>query len=374
VPVATLLGRFLRLALALLPGALAGLFILMSARNVEEMTFALLAASVALSLAGVAQVALLLRDADRLSRRDAETRRMALALTACMKSLAGRLGALEATTSPGEGLPPGFMAPAANWAAPVAAPVPAPVPHLLERRLLTLPQRRLAGVEIAAGDAGGGDEVALACRLLSAEGRLIDKLRAARQRIETADGAPGVVLVGAERPLADMPLAVGHLAEMAALHPAVAAHLLLGIDQQAVRLGGVTEAAALARLARVGIRFMLTGVTDFRLDPEALAVCRFSHVSVEARRLLAVAGEEGGAARRMAAQLAARGLTLLVTGVDAARQVPELIDLGVALVEGPALSREPPRPIRPVTAAPELSRPAPPPVELGPADRRRFVA
>jgi len=114
-----------------------------------------------------------------------------------------------------------------------------------------------------------------------------------------------------------------------------------------------------------------------RLDGEALAACRFGFVRIAARRLLAVIDAGDKLAPRLGAALAARGITLVAGGIDEARQVPELIDLAVMLIEGPALGREPAR-IPEVAAShpspPAATRPVAPAAGLCEEDCARFRA
>lgn len=193
-------------------------------------------------------------------------------------------------------------------------------------RIVSLPHRRLAGIELVDGSAE-----ASAFRRLSGSDSTADKLALAQQRISEGVAPGTFVLVTSERPLSTSPDLITEI-ERAAAQPHFCATFLLGISQKSIRRGGVDEAAVLARLARAGIRFMLTEVGDFSLDPGALGACNITHVRVSSQMLI----DRDADSLTLIERLDAGGIALIASGADLPRMVPELIERGIALACGAA--------------------------------------
>lgn len=364
-------------AFVILPLTAAAAFVALYARDAHEVGFSLLAVAGALSLASFLQIGLLIRETRRLGGAQSDMRQQTLALARCMRDLSQRLTALETNapsqpTVEAQALPP--EPPSRAVEEPPAAPQGSP---LVERRLLTLPQRRLAGIEIAARPDAAMDRFARSYRAMAGDGCLSERIRAAADLIaRPLQPESAFVLVSTDLPLAETPESVALLLQLAAEQPEVRQRMRIGISQRAVRMGGSGEAQALARLARAGLGFVLTEVTDIALDATALHACNIHFVRVDARHLLALVDSQP-AAGLIGGQLADGGVSLICDGVDDARLVPELIDLGVALIEGSALSRDPARAASVVPLQPRVepvAAPAPPLVRVQPEDRlRRFA-
>ena len=364
-------------ALVVLPLSAAAVYIVVVARDTSEIASALLAAAGFLSIASFLQIGLLLRETRALSQRQEQTRQQALALARCMRDLNHRMSAVETGEAGEREVDP---APTAPVQPPVAV-VPQPRPRLPVRaeaksteeiRILSLPHRQCAGLEIQVSEGGVSPFHAMAgIPLLSV---LID---AALARLSAAR-PPSFVLVNAGGALSDVPVEVQRLVELAGRVPALRTAFLLGVSQQQIRHGGMAEANELARLARAGLKFALTGITDLRIDAAALSACSISHVRIGARVLMA-AGREGEA---LAARLAAGGITLIADGVDSPRLVPELIDMEVTLAQGDALEDAPvatpapapaPAPAMPWRADTRMP-PSPPPLSASADDSIRYRA
>ena len=311
--------RMALLSLALLPPVSAAVYIALYAKDGLEVASAMMAVAGVICLANLFQVALLARENRTLAAKQEDTRRQALALARLMRDLNQRMSQVE--IDPEHPVHPAASAP--RRAAP-AMPKEAPAQ---DRRIVSLPHRRLAGIEPATpADAtapfrrlGGGDDLG-------------DRLEAVERTI--ARGVPhGVfVLLAGELPLSATPELIRRIEQLADEDPGFADTFLLGISQTAIRRGGAEEAAVLARLARAGIRFMLTAVGDFNLDAGALAACNISHVRIDAHHF---AGSEEELAQ-LADRLGAGGIAVVAEHVDSPRMIPELIDCGIRLASGAA--------------------------------------
>ncbi|HRK25605.1 MAG TPA: hypothetical protein PLQ11_11690, partial [Beijerinckiaceae bacterium] len=218
--------------IAVLPIMAAGAVVIGTSRDLNEVAFAMLAVAGMLSLAGIGLLWTLRNAQGQLEARSTETRHLVLALTRSMRHLAQRVGGLEASTQAVARLP--------DWM-PGAANIPAPAPPvLIERRLLTVPQRRLAGIEIVAewGEPGN-DAISAGYRQMGAEGDVIERIEAA----VALAGRPllpenAFILVSIDQPLAGMSLAIEAILALTVARPPVAARLVIGISQRALRLGG----------------------------------------------------------------------------------------------------------------------------------------
>lgn len=328
-------------ALAVLPLSAAAVYIFVVARDTSEIASALLAAAGFLSLASFVQIGLLVRETRALSLRQEQTRQQALALARCMRDLNQRMSAVETGDTSGhdeEPTPAPQPQPRVK-ATPIARPPVAPAPvqgsepdsSIEEQRILSLPHRHTAGIEMRQAQDGAAPFHAMAG--IQPLGLLVE---AAIARLG-ARRPPAFVLVNAAGPLGAAPRQVQQLVDLASRDPDLRDGLLVGVSQRDIRQGGAGEANELARLARAGFKFALTDVSDLRIDAAALAACSISHVRIGARVLMA-AGREGDA---LASRLAAGGIVLIADGVDSPRLVPELIDMGVALAQGPSLDDAP---------------------------------
>lgn len=332
--ISDLVRRMALVALAILPPSAAAFYIAVFAKDGGEVASALLGVAGMLTLANLIQIAFLMRANRRLAGRQDDTRRQALALARCMRDLNQRMALVE-TDGPArsEGSAPTVQRrPAVAVQTPPRAPTPPPPTPVVadvpsEIRIVTLPHRRLAGIELT----GGNDEASAFLRLTGSD-ETMDKLGLAHQRIVEGVPTGTFVLVTSERPLSASPDLITEL-EAAASHPRFCTTFLLGISQKSIRRGGVDEAAVLARLARAGIRFMLTEVGDFTLDPDALAACNITHVRISSRMLI----ERDEDSLALIARLEAGGIVLIASGADHARMVPELIERGIPLGCGAAL-------------------------------------
>ncbi len=351
--------------LVTLPLAGAGVFVAYFARDINETASSVLAVATFLSVASLVVIGMLLRDIRRFGERQDHTRAQALALAGCMKALNHRMSELEAAerlTAP----MPGLAAPGEpGWkqATPVfaAAPVfgeahavfqsPAVLqprevlqPHqVLQPRehvpIITLPQRKLWGLEILDSRSAAPPKLQM-FGLPSEDDRLIERIHIAAGVIADPQ-FEGVALAVANTRLAEMPRAMAQLSELAVGQGSFRDRFLLGVPQRSIRLGGAPEAQTLARLARQGLRFALVDITDFRIDPEALAACSISHVRIDGRRLIEAANDPLTAGATDASQLArllkAGGITLMCGGIDDEHLTRDLVELGVELAVGPGL-------------------------------------
>jgi len=282
-----------------------------------------------------------------------DVRQQALALAQCMKDLTRRMAALELRdrTEPSGDLLPD-MEPAAPllvtsdmaMPGPVAAEPPAgglmfapvmlaarsaarPLAPVTVSRIVSLPQRRLCGFDIVQTAFDPTPESHVGAVLDLAEHRL--------GLMEHEAGAIVVANLGVS--LSEAPLALARLEQGLERMPAWRGRLLLGLTQACIRAGGGDQARLIGRLSARGIGFCLTEVTHLALDPIALRACGFRRVRIGAEVLLSALERGEAQVDRLSASLAAQGLTLASDGVVTARSIPELIDLGVAEISGPAV-------------------------------------
>jgi cyclic-di-GMP phosphodiesterase TipF (flagellum assembly factor) len=107
----------------------------------------------------------------------------------------------------------------------------------------------------------------------------------------------------------------------------------------------------------MGFSAAVTGVDSLALDPRALHAQGIRFVKVAPRLLLAKAAAPGAEIHPddLAGYLRRHGVTLIADPVDGEAVVAELIDMQVALAQGPLFGL--PRPVR----AEVFAEPAPPP-------------
>lgn len=364
---ATVAKTFALGALVVLPISCGAVFVMHFAKDMAEVASALLGVAAVLSLASFLQIGLLIRETRQLAARQTDTRQQALALARCMKDLTHRVAALEPAVFEAEPERPAAPPPAAR-------PQREPAPLVAEQRMLTLPQRRPWGIDLidpAVLDAGAS--FARGFRSLQRDGDLAGRIEQARQLRADLGESAGTIVVSATISLAETPEAIDRLVAIAASDPEEARGLVLGISQHSIRSGGTAQALCLARLARAGIRFMLTDVDDYRVDPAALAACGITHLRTDARRLIEAAQQPGHPAASLGLRLQQGGVSFVADGVDDARLIPELIDLCVVVAEGTALDRPVARPAN-VVAMPGRSEAAPPPLRADAADSVRYRA
>ncbi len=336
-------------ALVVVPVSGATVFIAVFARDTAEVASALAAGAGALFLASFFQIGLFFRDVRAIAAREAESRGHALTLARCLKDISRRIAALETAQvqpTPTETLP---ALPAAGrrhseqavaHALAECGPAPSPVVPVApsERRFVTLPQRRLAGIEllmVAAGEAA--DDFARGFGVLAADSGLCEVIETAALMVETGTRpASALILVAAPANLTRLPAAMNRLAELAEGSELFRMRFRLGISHDSVRSGGMAQAAVLARLARAGISYMLTDAHRDGLDAEALRACNITHLRIDAPALLA----GGDAVDRFRQRCGEAGLTIVADGVDDPRMIAELIELGIPLAGGAAFTRD----------------------------------
>lgn len=310
--------RAMQLSLALLPPVCVAVYIALHAKDKDEIATVMLWVAGAVTLANLIQIMLLIRDNRRLASGQDDTRRQALALARCMKQFNQRLSDVEHT---------GTEFHAGSQPAPPAGPQPQPRAGGTLRRIVSLPHRRLAGVEPLALV----DGASLFRRLAGAETR-DERLEAALDLIRGRNSATTFVLIGCDLPLSASPALVAEIAHLAREEPGFSSGFMLGISQSAIRSGGAREAETLATLARSGIHFMLSVTTDAGLDARALAACNISHIRVDAGQFLG----RMEALTQLTARLADAGVAVVADHVDDARLVPELVACGIRLAAGEA--------------------------------------
>lgn len=311
--------RAMQLSLALLPPVCVAVYIALHAKDKDEIATVMLWVAGAVTLANLIQIMLLIRDNRRLASGQDDTRRQALALARCMKQFNQRLSDMEHTGTD--------FHPAGHAARPPSAPQQASGSGGTLRRIVSLPHRRLAGVEPLALV----DGASLFRRLAGADAR-DERLEAALDLIRGRSNATTFVLVGCELPLSASPALVAEIAHLAREEPGFSNSFMLGISQSAIRSGGAREAETLATLARSGIHFMLSVTTDAGLDARALAACNISHIRVDAGQFLG----RMEALAQLAARLTDAGVAVVADHVDDARLVPELVASGIRLAAGEA--------------------------------------
>ncbi|HVV91846.1 MAG TPA: EAL domain-containing protein [Hyphomicrobiales bacterium] len=273
--------------------------------------------------------------------------------------------------------------------APSALPVPTPEPdaaarlraavaagavELQLRPMVGLPQRRTVHYEIATelrdrdgtllGDAGAARAVP---RLAGATDALVlDRALRIAGRLKQRGRAVAVFVAVEPALWADDPVGseiVGRLVGAADL----AEHLVLEISHAAFRRFGALERDLVAALSEKGFGIALSGVADLGLDPKALRAQGIRFVKVAPPLLLAKTAAPGAAIHPddLAGFLRRHGITLIADPVEREGTVAELIDIQVALVQGPLFGAA--RPVRPEVFA--LPAPPPPAASAPPAAR-----
>ncbi|MCA0422717.1 MAG: hypothetical protein LCH61_05235 [Proteobacteria bacterium] len=336
--------RSMQLSLALLPPVCVAVYIALHAKNQDEVAAVILWVAGAVTVANLVQVMLLIRDNRRLASGQDETRRQALALARCMKQFNQRLAEVE--HGGGDVRQGGLAAPTAS--SPFTqgmAPLPSP-----QRRIVSLPHRRLAGVEPLALVDG-----ASLFRRLAGSGDLDERLDVALDLIRSRTNATTFVLIGSDLPLSASPALVAEIASLAQEEPGFSAGFMLGISQNAIRSGGAREAEILATLARAGIRFMLSVSTETGLDARALAACNINHVRIDIRQFLNRMDD----LRQLNARLADAGVAVVADHVDDPRHLPEIVNCGIRLAAGAAFETGRDAPAMPWRAAGAPERTAP---------------
>ena len=151
--------------------------------------------------------------------------------------------------------------------------------------------------------------------------------------------------------------------------PDLASRLVFEIPQRIWRALSVDTAASLERLRALGVAFALDHATDLRFDGIVLGEKGVTFVKLPADMLLEAsrAGDDPGPIGQLLSLLAKRGVQVVVERVEREAEIPDLLDLDVALAQGFALGA--PRAVRPDLAiARQPARVAPvdvpaPPIE-----------
>ena len=138
----------------------------------------------------------------------------------------------------------------------------------------------------------------------------------------------------------------GQLREFAEANRSLAGSLIFELSQEAFNGIGPVEQASLDALAEFGIRLSLDHVTDFNLDPTALAERHVRFVKIDANDLLEEdAGSSGNVhIADLGLLLARSGIDLVASRVEIEVQVVNLLDFEVAYAQGYLFST--PRPVR----------------------------
>jgi cyclic-di-GMP phosphodiesterase TipF (flagellum assembly factor) len=144
---------------------------------------------------------------------------------------------------------------------------------------------------------------------------------------------------------------------VAEAYPDIADRLVLELSQRCWRALDADAAGTIAVLRQKGVGFALDRATDLRLDPLALAERGVGYVKLPVELLLRPETGRGLdiAVGDLAAVLTRAGIRLVAERVEREEDVPNLIDLDVALAQGFVFA--PPRAIRPEVLTPAAAAP-----------------
>lgn len=136
-------------------------------------------------------------------------------------------------------------------------------------------------------------------------------------------------------------------------------HLIIEMPQSVFRGLDPTSLGLLGAMSANGVRFALDQLVDLRLDPVSLFDRGIRFVKAPAALLLAHADGQAAdiAAGDLAALLARASVVLIADEVQDDPTVADMIELGVAMGQGPVFS--PPRPVKPDVFAEPALAPAP---------------
>lgn len=244
--------------------------------------------------------------------------------------------------------------------------------------VVTLPQRKVVAYEALARLRAGTELLAPEDFLpvLERHGRTTELDRRMLQRAATvarhlgSRGSEASVTYGLSPLSLYEPGFLRWLARLVGEDAGLAGRLVLALPQASWRSLDAEQANALAAL-RGTVGFALDRPQDLRFDGIALARAGVGQVKVPAALLLRSDRPDLAdiAVEDLVTALARAGIRLVAQAVEAEGDVPDLIDLDVALGQGSVFAA--PRPVRAdVLAAPPAAEPEPP--EPEPPQRRPF--
>ncbi|MGV7031727.1 EAL domain-containing protein [Methylobacterium symbioticum] len=232
--------------------------------------------------------------------------------------------------------------------------------------VVTLPQRKVVAYEALARLRAGADLVApeIFLPVLERHGRTTELDRRMLQRVLTiarhlgGRGSEASITYGLSPLSLFEPGFLRWLARLVGGETGLGGRIVLALPQASWRGLDAEQAAALAGLrGRVG--FTLDRPTDLRFDAAALAARGVGQIKVPAGLLLRPARADLAdiAPEDLVTALARSGIRLVACGVEAEADVPDLIDLDVALAQGTAFAA--PRPVRAEVLASPVPEPGP---------------
>lgn len=296
--------------------------------------------------------------------------------------LAARTPAPPLPTAPVRPVPPRAIPPRPE-PLPEAALIAAFEGEGLEVHLqpvVTLPQRKVVAYEALARLRAGAELLAPEDFLpvLERHGRTTELDRRMLQRAATVArhlagrGSEASVTYGLSPLSLYEPGFLRWLARLVDEESGLAGRLVLALPQASWRSLDAEQASALAGL-RGKVGFALDRPQDLRFDGVALARAGVGQVKVPAGLLLRPERPDLAdiAVEDLVTALARAGIRLVAQAVEAEGDVPDLIDLDVALAQGSVFAA--PRPVRAdVLAAPPSEAGPPQPPEPEPPQRRPF--
>jgi cyclic-di-GMP phosphodiesterase TipF (flagellum assembly factor) len=226
--------------------------------------------------------------------------------------------------------------------------------ELALRPMVGLPQRRTIHYEIAsqfrdgAGTRLGDAAAARAVPRLAgaADALVLDRALRIARRLRERGRAVAVFVDLAPELWADDAAAAAIVAALGGAAD-LAENLVVAVGHAAFRRFGALERDLLAQLHDKGFGIALARVEDLALDPSALRAQGVRFVKVAPPLLLAKAAAPGAAIHPddLAGFLRRHGIQLVADPVEHEGTVAELIDIQVALVQGPLFGAA--RPVRP---------------------------
>lgn len=232
--------------------------------------------------------------------------------------------------------------------------------------VVTLPQRKVVAYEALARLRAGADllEPEAYLPVLERHGRTTELDRRMLQRVLTiarhlgGRGSEASITYGLSPLSLFEPGFLRWLARLLGDETGLGGRIVLALPQASWRGLDAEQAAALAGLrGRVG--FTLDRPGDLRFDAAALAARGVGQVKVPAGLLLRPSRADLAdiAPEDLVTALARSGIRLVACGVEAEADVPDLIDLDVALAQGAVFAA--PRPVRAEVLASPVSEPGP---------------
>lgn len=236
--------------------------------------------------------------------------------------------------------------------------------------LVSLPQRRVRAYEMLSRLKLVGGEMLLPAEFLPIAERQgltagLDHQNVARAlavaRHLAGRGSDAAIACNISSASLSAPSFLRGLSRLVAEQPDMAPRILLEIGQRALRSLDAERLGALADITRRGVGLSLDQVTDFRLDPTALADRGVKQVKIRARLLTGLEPAPTNIALADLSPLLSRaGIALVAEHVETEEEVRDLLDLDIGLAQGLLFS--PPRPVR----SEVFLAPPPPPAEEPP--------